>query len=322
MNSLMDWMVNESPFMAYAVHTQLLDEPGDASAALKDQRIQTIVHRLSSQKSGLPALHTGLVPYTSYGHAFWDLFFLCDIGLSISALGLTNEVESFFSLQDDNGYFVVQNGTKANHVCIPAILLSSLAQMGYRDDARIMRFVDIVKASQRLDGGWHCAHNRAQGNKLQHTDSCPMDTLNILMLLSRFDDCRRDQALQSATDFLLAHWQRKMEPWRPYGFGIGTDFQKLRYPAAKYGILRVLDTLSYYPYAVGQSAFGDMLRHVQAKASDGKYRAESVSRSYAEFDFGQTKAPSTWITFLINRIQKRIDETKNQATDSTKNTGP
>jgi len=36
------------------------------------------------------------------------------------------------------------------------------------------------------------------------------------------------------------------------------------------------------------------------------YYAESVSRAYSEFDFGQTKEPSRWITFLISRIQKRM----------------
>ena len=130
------------------------------------------------------------------------------------------------------------------------------------------------------------------------------------MLLAQYDEFRTDPRFNGAIDLLLSHWSRRKEPWRPYGYGMGTDFSKLRYPTPKYGILRVLDVLSRYPYAIQNKEFQDMLDFVLQKSKDGKYCAESVSRSYAEFDFGQTKEPSHWITFLINRIQKRVSTTQ------------
>ncbi len=60
-----------------------------------------------------------------------------------------------------------------------------------------------------------------------------------------------------------------------------------------------------FPYAVGKRGFQSMLDFVCQKSSDGKYFAESIHAAYADFDFGQMEEPSRWLTFLVNRIEKR-----------------
>ncbi|OGO00491.1 MAG: hypothetical protein A2Y90_05775 [Chloroflexi bacterium RBG_13_52_12] len=74
----------------------------------------------------------------------------------------------------------------------------------------------------------------------------------------------------------------------------------------KYGILRVLDVLSLYPYAVKSRSFQGMLDLVHGKAVNGRYYAESTDTVYSDFDFAQTAGPSRWITFLVSRIDKRV----------------
>ena len=89
---------------------------------------------------------------------------------------------------------------------------------------------------------------------------------------------------------------------------MGKRFKSLQYPAVKYGILRVLDVLSLFPYAVKSRGFQNMLDFVHAKAIDGRYFAEPADLVYTDFDFSQTAEPSRWITFLVNRIEKRVEE--------------
>jgi hypothetical protein len=117
-----------------------------------------------------------------------------------------------------------------------------------------------------------------------------------------------DGRFSGAIDLLLAHWRRRDERWKPDGFGAGKEFRKLKYPFQKYSILKVMDILSMFPYAVRSDDFTDMLDFVLQKAPDGRFHAESLVGSYPEFDFGQIQQPSRWITFLVNRIQKRIAE--------------
>lgn len=307
-NNVLEWMTGENAWLRFAVETQIFNRKPDTTVILNDPSIKSIINRVKDSSVGLPALKTGKVIYTSTGNAFWDLFFLSDIGLNAEDINIHQEINLLWELQNTDGTFVVQDGTKSGYFCVPTIILASLSKMGYADDPHIQKFIDKVFETQRLDGGWHCAINRATGKKLQDTESCPMDNLNILMLLGQYDKFKNDTRLYGAIDLLLTHWRRRSEPWRPYGFGIGSDFAKLKYPAVKYGILRVLDVLSLYPYAMKSSEFNEMLTSVMSKSVDGKFFAESVSRSYAEFDFGQTKNPSRWITFLIYRLQKRVHD--------------
>ena len=307
--SITKWLVEGTPWLKYAVETQLLDSKSDASQVVKDKSINAVISRLKDNSVGIPALKTGKVAYTSTGNAFWDLYFLADIGLSAKDIGIEKEVEEFFKLQLADGSLIIMDGAKPGYHCIPTIILSSLVKMGYKNNPHIRKFLRNVFDLQRLDGGWHCALSRAKGKRLQDSESCPMDNVNVLMLLGQYDEFRIDTRFNGAIDLLISHWKRRTEPWRPYGYGMGSDFSKLKYPAVKYGILRFLDVLSLYPYAVQSKEFKDMLNFILQKSKDGKYYAESVSRSYAEFDFGQTKKPSRWITFLVNRIQKRVSTT-------------
>lgn len=304
-DDVLEWLMDGPSWVSFAVETQLLGRRSDPSLAWDNKEIGDVIERLRDERSGFPALRTGKLSYISGGNVYWDLYFLADIGLSIDEIKMDDEVEAFLGLQRDDGTFILREGTRPSFLCIPSIILSSLARMGYGDDPRIRRFIDLALEQQRLDGGWHCALNRSKGKRLQDTPSCPMDNQNLLRLFGQYPTFRTDPRFNGAVDLLLDHWTRRSEPWRPYGFGIGGQFMKIRYPETKYGILRVLDALSPYPYAIGRPEYRDILNSLLAKAVDGRFYAESVSRSYSTFDFGQTKAPSRWITFLVHRLIKR-----------------
>jgi hypothetical protein len=270
---IINWLLEGPDWLQYAVKSQLLDSKPNTELALKDGFLAQIIHRLKDQNIGFPALISGNLSYT--GGVYWDLFFLADIGLTIMNLKIKKEIEEILNLQLPDGTFVTWREMKPHYFCISSILMSAIVKMDFKDDPRIKKYLQVILESQRLDGGWHCAKSRARGRKLQNTESCPMDNLNILNLFGQYDKYRDDPRFNGAIDLLLDHWDRKDEKWRPYGFGIGTQFTRLKYPAVKYGILRVLDALSLFPYAIKSESFKDMLDFVHEKSSDGKYFAES-----------------------------------------------
>jgi len=47
---------------------------------------------------------------------------------------------------------------------------------------------------------------------------------------------------------------------------------------------------------------------------NGFFMAESVWRAWKDWDFGQKKETSRWITFLVYRIFKRLEENTRQTT--------
>ncbi len=288
-----DWLLEGPPWLKFAVETQLLGRAGDSSAAVRDPFVSSIVTRLKDPRAGVPALAAGRLSYANTGNAFWDLFLLADMGFSAVDLGIDAEVDGLLRQQIADGSFTF--GSDPSYYCRSAIVVSSLARLGHADDPRVWKYIRHVMDEQRMDGGWHCMESR---------DACPMDNLNILMLLGQYEEYRNDARLVGALDLLLTHWTRRGE-WRPAGFGIGERFLKLEYPAVKYGILRVLDVLSLFPYALRSREFADMLAFVERKARSGRYTAETVPAGYAGSDFGQSAVPSRWLTFIVNRVQHR-----------------
>lgn len=295
---VLDWLLAGPAWLKFAVNLQLLDEKPAVTPALQDKSIQQLVSRLKSRDVGIPALKSGRVHYTEIGKAYWDLFFLSDIGLSIVDLGLEREAEEIFRFQSPDGSFTIPPNVRDNYFCMSAILLSSLAKMGYRDDPRILKYIRLVMDSRCHNGGWHCYDNADPD-----IDACPMDNLNILMLLGQYESYRRSPLLKGSIDLLLEHWRTRANL---HGFGIGRRFMNLQYPAVKYGILRVLDVLSFFPYAVNSPDFQNMLDYAHNKAVDGRYYAEAIDSAYAGFDFAQDAEPSRWMTFLVNRIENRL----------------
>ena len=297
---VLDWLMEGPAWLKYAVELQLLDLKPDVTPVLQDSSIRKLVDRLKGNSAGVPAIKSGRVHYTESGKAYWDLFFLADIGLTINDLGLEAEAEEIFRFQSREGTFTIPPNVQDNYFCMSAILIASLSRMGYRDDPRVIKYARAAMTEQMPGGGWDC-----YGESFSAEGSCPMDDMNILMLLGQYPQYRDNPQLYGAIEHLIAHWE---EGTHLYGFGVGKRFRSLQYPAVKYGILRVLDVLSLFPYAVKSRGFQSMLDFVHAKAVNGRYFAESTDMVYTDFDFSQTAEPSRWITFLVGRVEKRVEE--------------
>jgi len=298
---VLDWLLEGPAWLKYAVQLQLLDENPDIESVREDSAIKGLISRLGDSNYGIPALKNGRVHYTETGKAYWDLFILADIGLTFKDLSLETLAEDIFRFQRQDGSFVIPPNVQDSYFCMSAILISSLARMGYRDDPRVEKYIRLALNSQSNDGGWYCHYFGYDPD----VESCPMDNLNLLMLLGQYENQRENPKLNGAIDSLLEHWENRLHL---HGFGIGRRFRSLQYPAVKYGILRVLDVLSLFPYAVDSRSFRSMVDLVEQKAIDGKYTPEIINGAYTDFDFAQMERPSRWLTFLVNRIEKRAEQ--------------
>ncbi|MCJ7605294.1 MAG: hypothetical protein MUO19_04575, partial [Dehalococcoidales bacterium] len=216
---VLDWLLQGPAWLTYAVELQLLDREPDPAPVLRDESIIKILSRLTSREAGIPAIKSGSVHYTETGKAYWDLFFLADIGLAAKNLGLETEAEEIFRFQNTDGTFRIPPNVREDYYCMSGILVSSLAKMGYRDDPRVAAYIRAAMSEQMGNGGWDC-----YGDGYGGRDSCPMDDLNILMLLGQYENQRENPALNGAIDLLLEHWE---EGSHLYGFGVGKRFRSL-----------------------------------------------------------------------------------------------
>jgi hypothetical protein len=91
-------------------------------------------------------------------------------------------------------------------------------------------------------------------------------------------------------------------------FYMGTDFRKLKVPLVWYDIIHVLDVLSRFPWVMKDSRLLDMLGILKGKAdTQGRYTLESIWTAWKDWEFGQKKTPSRWLTLTAWRIINRVE---------------
>jgi hypothetical protein len=185
----------------------------------------------------------------------------------------------------------------------------ALARFGYLDDQRLQRAYDYIADWQRLDGGWHPTQACLPGEEREKDDSCPFGTVNVLRAVGANPNLITSDVARRGVEFVLTCWEKREEPYRPVGFGMGGTFDKLQCPFVQHQILKTVDTLSVFPSAMDDERYQDLLASVtERKSPEGVFTAEGINKPYAEFDFGQKKEPSPWITFIVARAHKRLSE--------------
>ncbi len=198
-------------------------------------------------------------------------------------------------------------------LCDHNLITSLLLLAGYQDDLRVKRGVErmsnLLKETSQ-GPGWKCepginTNFRGPGRK---DDACPMATVDAMRGYWILPETEWPKNLLAAGNTLLQCWTKRAAE-KPYMFGHGRNFRKLRPPFFWYNIGSVLDTTSHYPPLVRTQAFRELLAvGRQWFTPEGTIVPQSVYLPLKAFSFGQKKAASPWTTFFLSRICKRLGD--------------
>ncbi|MBI4646091.1 MAG: hypothetical protein HY738_05700, partial [Bacteroidia bacterium] len=200
-------------------------------------------------------------------------------------------------------------------LCDAPLILYSLIKLGYKDTPGVKEAVTFLLSLVR-DNGWGCKCSnifskfRGPGRK---GDICPYANMLMLKLISVLPELYNHKARKTGVNAFFELWKSQGVN-KPYLFGIGSDFKKLKAPLVWYDILHILDILTCFPNLLNHSIIKEMIKLILEKADEnGLYKAESVYRAWTGWDFGQKREPSYWISFLVYKILKRIKSTAKAA---------
>jgi len=335
-----EWLLQSNePWTRYRTLVDLLDRPeGDAevqaagAAMVAHAQVQVLVAEVAAWPGYAIRRHNDA------GHPLHKLSMLADFGLRAAPPetcppragvtpsgrgtgdpGLTAAVEAVLAHQSAEGVFQslisipkAFGGDDHDHwawvLCDAPILAHALLAMGLGDDPRVARAVDHL-AGLVDENGWRCVaapelgRFRGPGRK---TDPCPIANVYALKALARAPGRLDSPAARIGVEMLLRHWELRAEI-KPYLFGAGTDYSKLKYPFVWYDILHVVDVLSRFPFAHGDPRLGEMAAAIAAQADgQGRYTARSIYQAWKGWSFADKKNPSPWLTFLVVRALKRM----------------
>jgi len=309
---LVEWLLNGEPWVAYRTLTDLLDKD-ETNRAVAATRMAVIKHPL------IKKIFKGLNEEGYWGRpkdihtwwprkstTFWLLPVLADFGLTVEDKRIARACEYVFSTQLQSGGFGWDPPTKPGD-CHSAIIIESLAKLGLLGDSRLQRAYAWLIERQRRDGGFWCKDTGQIGGPREKEPSCALATMFVLGALAQDPKLRNSQIAMKGVDFLLECWENRGKiKYAGHDSQIGNDWEKLKYPFTDYKILKFLDVLSQFQHA-RQRLQSEIIRVLLSKRDDkGRFTPESIVKVWSDFDFGQKKKPSRWITLLAQRIMKRI----------------
>jgi len=322
MEELINWLMQGEPWVKYRTQLDILGLP-ESDKAVRHEREQMLHHpKIQSIIAELSDLLTKpLTSHKSAQHPIHKLSFIADIGLSMVDEPIKQITAQILEHQSDEGAFkVLMNipkhfgGSGENQfawaLCDAPLLLYSLIKFGLLHNPQIVKSIGFLTGTIQ-ESGYPCRVSnelgkfRGPGKK---SDPCPYANLLMLKVFSLIDDKKNSPECQVALTTQLDLWRNSSEK-HPYMFFAGTDFRKLKAPFIWYDLLHVLDVLSSFETVKNDNAFVEMISLLQVKANEKhQFTPESIWQSWSDFDFGQKKQPSRWLTLLALRILKRVDK--------------
>lgn len=314
------WLLNADPWTEYRTRVDLLEEPVDSPDVLlakKRMLSHPMVSSLISELTDWPGIV--LSSHKSANQLFHKLSFIADIGITQNDPGVSAIINKIFEHISSEGPFQLPmnipvhfGGTGQNQyawaLCDAPVIVYSLSKLGLTNDTNVIKAKNFLTELSN-ENGYPCSVSKELGKFRgpgKKTDPCPDATMIMLKLMNLYEPDKNSVYSENAINSLLNLWQQSKNV-HPYMFYMGTDFRKLKAPFIWYDILHFADTLSNFKIAINDKRFLEIVNLIEEKANEnGRYIPESVWTTWKEWEFGQKKLPSPWLTFLVYRIKKRV----------------
>jgi len=234
-----------------------------------------------------------------------SVLFLLELGMEPTEPLLKETTELIFSTWREDGRFKLYP-QGAIYPCHTANAANVLCHMGYASDVRLQKTFQHLLDTQYIDGGWRC--NKFSFGRGPETEfSNPLPTLTALDAFRFSNYLNKEQALDHAVDFLLAHWTIR-QPIGPCHYGIGTLFMQTEYPFRNYNLFVYVYVLSFYNRAKDDRRFLEALKTLESKMVEGQIVVERVNQKLAGLSFCKKGEPSALGTIRYHEILKNLGE--------------
>ncbi len=321
MNAPVDWLLEGEPWIEYRTRLDLLgqsEEDPEVSSARAAMLASAPVQGLIAELSGWPG--TVISSHKSAGQPFHKLTFIADLGLKIGDPGMEFITARILEHQSDEGPFQLSAAIPTQYggtgqeqwawaLCDAPLVVYALVKFGLGGEPAVQAAIEHLAGLVR-DNGWPCAVSKELGKFRgpgRKDDPCPFATLAMLKALSEAEAWRDSPACRAGADEILGLWSESTTQ-HPYMFFMGTDFRKAKVPFVWYDLLHVLDVVSRFVWLKDDPRLLDMLDLLKRKAdSEGRFTLESVWTAWKDWEFGQKKEPSRWLTLMAWRILGRVE---------------
>jgi hypothetical protein len=315
-----DWLLAGPPYIEYRTRVELLDQKEDdpevvqaKKRMLKDPQFKELINELR-EWPGYP-----IKRHNDANHPIHKLAFLSELGFNKDDKFIDEIANKVLEGTSEEGPIALKwqlykrwmgrDGIEMIWaMCDAPLIHYSLIKLGYGEDQRVKDGMKFLIERVR-DNGWRCIGS----DKLKNFKGpgpkeslCPYATLLMMRLLSNSEELRTSKEAAKGGEALLQRWEFRGTE-KPFLFGVGTDFKKLKAPMIWYDILHMTDVLTRFDRFRRDPRLLEMIEVIKDQNIEGKYIPRSIWMAWKGWDFGQKKQPSRYITFIVNQILKRMD---------------
>ena len=316
------WLLESpEPYIRYQAQRLITPDASDSLLLDGDPFIQESLAIISQWRDEV------LTRHDKPGLAMHRLAMLADLGVTARTTGCTTIIDDLLSNIEDDGIFSINimipkvfggtnEVTKEWTICDFPVVVYGLLSLGVVDmrlDRSVSRLMDLAGESF-----YPCCSSipkfKGPGRR---GGMCPYANLLVARALSASAVGRASDAAQKAAGAVLDHWaNRKTE--KPFLFGMGTDFKKLKFPMVWYNLLHVLSGIFEINGMADDARYLDMEGVLRSKLDEvGRVKPESIYMIYKSHEWSDKKAPSRLLTILVHRVLMTAERRRSEGRQTT-----
>ncbi len=205
-----DWLLDpEDPSVRYRTLVELLDRPHDDAEVVeckKEIPESEPVKKLFSKmhpdgywlhkKRGTNEVIGDGVEYGDYRTTHYCLSYLAELGMDRTDPRVSKAAERYLGLQKSDGDFL------RHFSCLTGYNIRTFTMLGYGDDERVEKSINLMLDTERPDGGYLCDMHEGK-YKTRPVKSCIRGSVKMLLAFSHHPKTWRHERVERLVGYFL-----------------------------------------------------------------------------------------------------------------------
>ena len=237
------------------------------------------------------------VEYGSFATTHFCLSYCAELGLDRSTPFVEKAADRYLGLQKEDGDWW-------EHLsCLFCYNIRTFVMLGYRDDERVQKAIDLMLRTDRPDGGFLC--DLHEKNKGRPSKSCVRGAVKALLAFSEIPEYRNHERCLRLVDYFLG--RNGIYKRGDHERFVNKDMLSDSYPIIwRTNTREILYALSKLGYGRDERLADAWEVMENRKDASGRYRL-SWTPAQCPWKVGKTGEPNKWITLYCMLAEKYRD---------------
>ena len=298
-----EWLLEEdNPSVRYRALVDLLGKSPDdpevvetKNAIPSSESVMNILTRMHTEgywlsKNPSTGVYVGDgVEYGSFNTTHFCLAYLTELGLNKENPQLYKAADRYLNLQKVDGDFL------RHFSCLYAYNIRTFIRLGFRNDPRVQKTIDLMLTTDRPDGGYLCDMHEGK-YKTKAVKSCIRGSVKALLAFAELPEYWQHQRCKDLVDYFLRRdcLFRMDDPSKPINNEIISTIFPITWRAGMLEIIYALSTMGYGSNEQLSKAWAFLERK---RDSQERYILNwTPSQVQKLFKVGKRTEPNKWIT--------------------------